>query len=281
MDYVKRRSSELERRIAEILEKEKIPFTERVSVGGVPANFLILTADGRSIIVEAKGWPATESNMDRAIQQVKLYQEAIGVDGAIIVLEDLKHGRPAEGLVNEKELVDLLSLAAQSRGSLSGPSSPFSFGTPLRRAGAGLRRESTSVGSEKTIFAAMPFSNDYDDTYFVAMAYAADSVGAVCRRVDREDFQGDIVDEIKRLIRGCVAVIADLSESKPNVLYETGFAHALNLPTVHICCTSLDRLPFDVRNWNTILYSKGQTHSLRDVMAKRLAGLLKDTSSKE
>ena len=54
------------------------------------------------------------------------------------------------------------------------------------------------------------------------------------------------VDEIQRLIRQSVGVIADLSEAKPNVLYEAGYAHALNKPCVHICSTSIEKLPFDV-----------------------------------
>jgi len=43
------------------------------------------------------------------------------------------------------------------------------------------------------IFAAMPFSSDYDDTYFIAMSHAAEQVGADCKRVDLKEFSGDIV----------------------------------------------------------------------------------------
>jgi hypothetical protein len=109
--------------------------------------------------------------------------------------------------------------------------------------------------TERTeIFAAMPFTSTYDDVYFIAMVHAAAGVNAVCRRIDQEDFDGDIVERIKHMIGSSSAVIVDLSESKPNVLYETGFAHALGLPTVHICSTPIADLPFDVRNWNTLRY---------------------------
>ena len=60
-------------------------------------------------------------------------------------------------------------------------------------------------------------------------------------------------------LRRSSAVIADLSESKPNVLYEAGLAHALKRPSVHICSTPIADLPFDVRNWNTIFCRRGQT----------------------
>lgn len=125
----------------------------------------------------------------------------------------------------------------------------------------------------------MPFSREYDDVFFVSMAHAADSVGATCKRVDREDFEGDVVEEIKRLIRESVAVIADLSEARPNVLYEVGYAHALLKPTVPICSTALGELPFDVRNWNTLEYTRGRTHQLRDPLARRLKAAIAKRSA--
>ena len=120
----------------------------------------------------------------------------------------------------------------------------------------------------------MPFDRAYDDTYFVAMSYAAERVGGACMRVDREEFAGDIVEEVKRLIEASRAVIVDLSEARPNVLYEAGFAHALRKPTGHICSTPLSELPFDVRNWNTVAYSRGQTTKLRDRLARRLKAII-------
>jgi nucleoside 2-deoxyribosyltransferase len=78
------------------------------------------------------------------------------------------------------------------------------------------------------------------------------------------------VEEIKRLINESVAVIIGLSEAKSNVLYEAGYSHALKKPTVHVSSTSLEKLLFDVRNWNTLKYSLGQTAKLREPLARRL-----------
>ena len=72
-----------------------------------------------------------------------------------------------------------------------------------------------------------------------------------------------------------VAVIVDLSESKPNVLYEAGYAHAKGKATVHICSTDLTALPFDVRNWNTLSYKRGQTAHLREPLTRRLKAALR------
>jgi nucleoside 2-deoxyribosyltransferase len=106
------------------------------------------------------------------------------------------------------------------------------------------------------------------------MTYASEKVNAACKRVDQEEFSGDIVSEIIRLIKQSDAVIIDLSEGKANVMYEAGYAHALEKPVVHICSTPLDDLPFDVRNWSTIPYAKGQTTKLQDTLAKRLDAVL-------
>ncbi len=278
--------AEFERRVADILQNNSIPFAEKVSVGGVQPDFLIQTPDGRSIVVEAKSSPPTETNIRRAIHQVRLYQDEIGTDGAVVVLKGLEPGRPAEGVVAEQGLVDLLSAMVQHRSTsqtrevardVRSPSSEtLTFGKLPGTKESKPRLVPRAIASTLSIFAAMPFASEYDDTYFIAMAHAADSIGAVCQRVDQEDFEGDIVGEIEKLIRQSVAVIADLSESKPNVLYETGFAHALGRPTIHISSTPLDQLPFDVRNWSTIVYSKGQTWSLRDVLASKLASVVKD-----
>lgn len=126
----------------------------------------------------------------------------------------------------------------------------------------------------KTVFAAMPFAAEYEDVYFVAMVDAARAVGAACRRLDREDYAGDVVKKLSELIHGCDAVIADISDANPNVLYEVGHAHALQRPAVHICSMPLAELPFDVRNWNTLRYTKGRTHALRDELRTRLRAVL-------
>ena len=50
---------------------------------------------------------------------------------------------------------------------------------------------------------------------------------------------GASLTDVRTLIRESSAVICDLSEARPNVLYEAGFAHALDKPTIHICSTPL------------------------------------------
>ncbi len=58
------------------------------------------------------------------------------------------------------------------------------------------------------------------------------------------------------------------------MLYEVGYAHALRRPTIHISSTPMGEVPFDVAHDNTIAYGMGQTHALRDRLAKRLPAVL-------
>jgi hypothetical protein len=233
---------------------------EKKQLAWLQPDFLIKGPKGKTAVIEVKGWSSTGGNTARASRQVKQYEKATNADLALIVLPQLKRNFFDDGVVNEEGLVSVLQdwLSRNWIRSRRGPK-------PLQK---------KKSKAERVVFAAMPFDKKYDDTFFVAMGYAAKRVRAVCKRVDRTEFGGDIVEEIKRLIRSSIAVIIDLSESKENVLYEAGFAHALNKPSVHICSTDLSRLPFDVRNWNTISYNLGGTVTLRRKLAARLASLV-------
>jgi nucleoside 2-deoxyribosyltransferase len=85
---------------------------------------------------------------------------------------------------------------------------------------------------------------------------------------------GDAVAATREHLRTCRAVVADLSTGEPDVLYELGLAHALGKPTVQICRTAYQDLPFMVRNRETLLYQAGRTHLLGQQLAVYLRGVL-------
>ena len=107
------------------------------------------------------------------------------------------------------------------------------------------------------------------------MSDAAVSVGATCIRIDKEYFQVDIVQELRQDIKERIAIIADISEANPNVLYEVCFSHGVGRPAIHLCSTPLEKLPFDLKTWKTISYKKRQTYALKGKLAKALKGVLK------
>jgi hypothetical protein len=243
-----------EKRISSALDRAGFRVYANPEIGGLRPDFLVRDPDGRTYVIELKAWSPTLRNKMWAIQQAERYREAIGADRAFVLIEGLKRSVPSEGLIAEHDLIDFLS----------------------RKPGGHIhprKKIELPQSKQRTIFAAMPFDPEFDDVFFVAMAEAAKSVRAVAIREDKVEFLGDIVDHIKNDIRGSSAVIADLSQSRADVLYEVGFAHALNKQTIHICSTPLDELPFDVRNVNTTKYVKGQTHRLRGALENRLKAM--------
>ena len=257
----RRGAEKFEDQLEKLLRKAGIPYRRKPSIGGLRPDFLVRGPRGETVLLEVKLWDPRGGNTARAFRQAELYRQATGADRALIVMPRLKRNYPRQGVVKPDAVLPMLNdiLHLPAKESETGRRRPAAGPAPAR----------------KTVFAAMPFAGEYDDTYFIAISYAAEQAGAECRRVDRREFSGDIVAEIKKMIAASSAVIVDLSEAKPNVLYEAGYAHALRKPTVHICSTPLADLPFDVRNWNTIAYRRGRTALLREPLARRLKAVMR------
>lgn len=74
-----------------------------------------------------------------------------------------------------------------------------------------------------------------------------------CERVEDQNTIGQIVPRILARIRESAFVIADLTELRPNVLFEVGYALALDKPIVFTAQKGTD-LPFDVKDLPTIFW---------------------------
>ena len=242
----------LEQRITDVLKRTGVKFKKDAALGGISPDFTIHTQDGRIVVLQAKVWGGAPGSVSRAVQQAERYKATTGANDVYVVVDGIERGRPTKGVLTEKSLEESLLEILQ----------------PKEKAPA--VKPVTLAETKKTIFAAMPFAGEYDDTYLVAMAPAAEAIGAVCDRVDKIPSTNDIVDEIKRLIKKSSVIIADLSEAKPNVLYEVGYAHGLGKAVIQICSTPLKDLPFDVQHNPTIAYSKGQTIRLKDELVRAL-----------
>lgn len=243
--------------IARIFRKLNIDFERDAAVGSTDSDFFATTPSGSTAVFEVKAWEPTRANRRRASHWASLSKERSGADGAFVVLPGLSASDPDEGLISADGFLHFAHDYLLALPSTTGAKPPNVRPRP-----------------KKTVFAVMPIAAKYDDTLLVAMKPAALSLGATCVRVDHTQFTGDIVAEIKKLIRRSSAVIADLSESRPNVLYEMGIAHATPRPVIQICSTDLSSLPFDVRNNRTLSYSIGQTSRLRSRLQRELRPIL-------
>ena len=94
----------------------------------------------------------------------------------------------------------------------------------------------------------MPFNGQYDENLLpVAIQPSALALNAAADRVDHAGRSGDVVQQIRAMIKAAQVVVADLSESRPNVCHEVGYAEALGRPVVQICATPVSALPFNLR----------------------------------
>ncbi len=105
------------------------------------------------------------------------------------------------------------------------------------------------------VFVLMPFSPAFDDIYHLGIKPACDKADAYAERVDEQVFQGSILQRIYNQIAKADLVVADMSGRNPNVFYETGYAHALGKPVIHLS-QSTDDIPFDLRAFPHIIYNR-------------------------
>jgi len=237
------------------LRDAKVPFKKQVVIGDTKPDFVFKTPEGNHVVLEVKNWETNTANTARALHQVKLYKRLSKATAAMIVTgagEPITLG--GGGLVPVTHLAEwLVTMFEAEKGKKA--AAPAS---------------APRVAPKKKVFASMPFSSQYDDTFLVAIAPAALTNNAVAERVDHDGSAGNVVAQIQSMIRAAKVVVADVSDSRPNVLHEIGFAEALGKPVIQICSTGTNALPFNVRNNQTIPYSIGQTAKLRKRLESEL-----------
>lgn len=242
--------SDFERKVAERLQAEGFRFDRDKAAAGIRLDFVVSAPDGRQFVVEAKSGWNFDGYTKRAGTQAGFIKQATDADEVFVVTLEAKRSDPNKNVYTLDGLIEALKDRLSRKGS----------------------RRKPPVGKDvdRFVFAAMPFADKYEDVFYVAMVGAAQACGLTCERVDQKEFNGNIVEKLKEMVAEAEAVLIDLSEAKPNVLYEAGFAHALKKPCIHICSTDFKDLPFDVAQWKTSEYKLGQTHKLEGVLIERL-----------
>ena len=77
-----------------------------------------------------------------------------------------------------------------------------------------------------------------------------------CFHIDAYQSLGTIIEAIWQSVQEADVVIADFSESNPNVSYEVGYAHALKKPTIHIR-RKMENIAFDIQSLRFLYYTDG------------------------
>jgi SAM-dependent methyltransferase len=100
----------------------------------------------------------------------------------------------------------------------------------------------------------MPFAADFDNVFYAIKA-VADKLRATAERADRPVDQERITDGILQRIRNARLVVADITNLKPNVMYEVGYAHAIGKPVFLLTQEDISSVPFDIKDYNVLRYA--------------------------
>jgi TIR domain-containing protein len=120
------------------------------------------------------------------------------------------------------------------------------------------------------VFVAMSFSKEMEDTYYYGIQRAADANGFACKRIDKESFTGEVLQEMKTGIETASVVIGDLTGANPNVYLEIGYAWGNSIPTILII-KDHHELKFDVRGQRCLIYTS--IRNLEELLTKELENL--------
>src|SRR5579885_135336 len=125
-------------------------------------------------------------------------------------------------------------------------------------------------------FVIMPFSREFDDVYTAIKAGVEGALSGKsgrCFRLDEARPAGRITDRLLAELRTASICVADLTGSKPNVMWEVGFAMALEKPVI-VITQSLKELPFDLKDMQSLEYDRSH---LSGSLTKPLQRMVIDT----
>jgi hypothetical protein len=134
---------------------------------------------------------------------------------------------------------------------------------------------------EKLCFVLMPFYEPFDTLYREVIKPAVTDTDLYPRRADEIYSVHPFMTDIWGRIWKSRVVVAELTGRNPNVMYELGLCHAIDVPTILIAQT-VDDIPSDFRHVRCIIYdrdnldtlSKALRETLWEVLADEKAGVL-------
>ena len=130
-------------------------------------------------------------------------------------------------------------------------------------------------------FVAMWFDESMNDAYENGVKPGIEEAGYEAVRIDRQEHDNKIDDEIIAESRRSRFVVADFthgdSGSRGGVYYEAGFAHGLGIPVILSCRKDcLEKVHFDTRQFNHIMWT--DPGELRTAIRNRILATVGENS---
>jgi hypothetical protein len=110
------------------------------------------------------------------------------------------------------------------------------------------------MAAQPRAFVLIPFHEDFADVWENMLKPDLEAAGFIAERADSRLDQQNILRDIVRGIAEADLIVADLTSLNPNVFYELGIAHGLQIPTILITQVA-DEVPFDLRSYRVNEYS--------------------------
>jgi hypothetical protein len=130
---------------------------------------------------------------------------------------------------------------------------------------------SVDSASRPHAFVAIPFSETFEDVFYFGIQPPVQAAGLNCHRMDQISFTGDIVALMRERISSAEIVVADLTDSNPNVYLEIGYAWGVDVPCV-LVCNRASAPKFDVRGQRCLFYNN--IKQLQDTLSTEIRNLL-------
>lgn len=130
------------------------------------------------------------------------------------------------------------------------------------------------------VFVAMPFLGDDVQDKYSAIKDECSKLGLQVNRVDENVGSGFIIKEITELIEQAEFIIFDLTQERPNVYYELGYAHGVGNEPLDILLIAKEgtKIHFDIAPMRIQFYKT--TEHLRSIVALSLKEMIRKTRKK-
>ncbi|MDA8332301.1 MAG: hypothetical protein M0027_14095 [Candidatus Dormibacteraeota bacterium] len=133
-------------------------------------------------------------------------------------------------------------------------------------------------------FILMPFREPWSDDTHACIEAACASLKAEWpelqwRRADQIAEPGRITDQIMEAVRASTVVVADITGSNPNVMFEVGFARALAKPLV-LLNQDPDSSPFDLHDFRQIAYATATAAKTKADLMRMLRNVLRAAATR-
>ena len=121
-----------------------------------------------------------------------------------------------------------------------------------------------TTSNKGSAFILMPFNEELNYVYEEFIKPVLEKAGFSVERADDIQSQENILRVVLEGIKNSDLIVADLTDSNPNVFYELGIAHTFGKPVI-LVTQSIGDVPFDLKSYRLLEYS---THFVKIKKAK-------------